>query len=59
MEERMNELMAQGHSVCWTVLNGKKVWILDGVPQEDREIIEVVKDKKTGRYKKVRKNGKQ
>ena len=55
----MNELMAQGHSVCWTVLNGKKVWILDGVPQEDREIIEVVKDKKTGRYKKVRKNGKQ
>lgn len=33
-EERVRELEEQGHRVEWTVLNGERVWIVDGEFQD-------------------------
>lgn len=51
-EDRIKELEEQGHSVCWTVLNGEKVWIVDGKYQRKTDEFEIVKT--NGRYKKQR-----
>lgn len=55
MEENIRKFIEEGRNVCWTYSDGVKVWIVDGVIQ--KEEYEVEKDKVTGRYKKVKKNG--
>lgn len=58
MEEKIQKFIEEGRNVCWTYSDGVKVWIVDGVIQkEEKEEYEVEKDKVTGRYKKVKKNG--
>ena len=55
--ERVRELEEQGHSVCWTVLNGEKVWIVDGKYQRETDEFEIVKTN-VGKYKKQRRTRK-
>ena len=55
MGENIKKFIEEGKNVCWTYSDGVKVWIVDGVIQ--KEEYEVEKDKVTGRYKKVKKNG--
>ena len=55
MGENIRKFIEERRNVCWTYSDGVKVWIVDGVIQ--KEEYEVEKDKVTGRYKKVKKNG--